>query len=287
MNSEWLEQVVVLWQKLLHGGWVACVAYLVVAWIVTRVVKGVFMRYMRARRYTHPAVRFLAKLTTTVIWVLALVQALRAVGVDLVSIMGAAGVAGIAVGFASQTALSNLISGFFLISESSFKIGDYVRVSDLEGTIESINLLSISIRQVDHSLIRIPCETLIKNPVVNITNDQVRRCELDVGVDYGTDLVQLREVVLKVVQGLPEMLEDEKHKTAVLFSRFGESSLDLHIGAWCHTQDYHSARYAFATALLRAFADAGINIPFPVRDVRVKPQDVPPTSPPPNEEGTA
>lgn len=268
-TTNWASELLTLWHKLLDGGWVSFAVYLLIAFVITRIVKHVFLRYMRTHKHTHPAVRFLAKLINSIIWVLALVQALRAVGVDLVSILGAAGVAGIAIGFASQTALSNLISGFFLISESSFKIGDYVRVDTLEGTVESINLLSIYLRQPDHSLIRIPCETLIKNPVVNMTNDKIRRCDLDVGVDYSSDLAYVRQVIERVVTEQPGLFADDKHPTTIQFSNFGSSSLNLHIGAWCQTQEYHAVRYAFVTALLRAFADANISIPFPIRDVRL------------------
>lgn len=269
MTTEWTNELLTIWHKLLDGGWVALTFHLILAFIITRIVKNVFLRYMRTRKHTHPAVRFLAKLINSIIWVLALVQALRAIGVDLVSILGAAGVAGIAIGFASQTALSNLISGFFLISESSFKIGDYVRVDTLEGTVESINLLSIYLRQPDHSLIRIPCETLIKNPVINMTNDKIRRCDLDVGVDYSSDLAHVQQIIERVVAEQPGLFVDDKHGTTVLFSGFGDSSLNLHIGAWCQTQEYHTVRYAFATALLNAFAEANISIPFPIRDVRL------------------
>ena len=267
---DWMRDAQSLWHQLLEGGWGAFIGYVVAAFIITRIVKHLFARYMRNRRHLlHPAVRFLAKLTTSLIWVLALVQALRAVGVDLVSILGAAGVAGIAIGFASQTALSNLISGFFLISESSFKIGDYVRVDSLEGTVESINLLSIYLRQPDHSLIRIPCEMLIKNPVVNITSDEIRRCDFDLGVDYSSDLAHVRRVIEQVIAEQSGLFTDDKHPATILFTGFGDSSLNLHIGAWCRTQDYHSVRYSFATALLAAFSAAAISIPFPIRDLRM------------------
>lgn len=266
---DWMPKLHEIWGKLLEGGWVAFVGYVVAAFIIARIVKRLFARYMRSKRLLHPSVRFLAKLTTSLIWVLALVQALRAVGVDLVSILGAAGVAGIAIGFASQTALSNLISGFFLISESSFKIGDYVRVDSLEGTVESINLLSIYLRQPDHSLIRIPCEMLIKNPVVNITSDEIRRCDFDLGVDYSSDLAHVRRVIEQVIAEQQGFFTDDKHPATILFTGFGDSSLNLHVGAWCRTQDYHSVRYSFATALLAAFSAAKISIPFPIRDLRM------------------
>ena len=269
LTTECTHGALELWHKLLAGGWVSFAVNLILAFIITRIVKHVFLRFTRKRKLVHPAVRFLAKLINSIIWVLALVQALRSVGVDLVSILGAAGVAGIAIGFASQTALSNLISGFFLISESSFKIGDYVRVDALEGTVESINLLSIYLRQPDHSLIRIPCEMLIKNPVVNMTNDKIRRCDLDVGVDYSSDLNRVRQIIEHVVAEQPGLFTDDKHSTTVQFTNFGDFSLNLHIGAWCHTNEYHAVRYALATALLHAFAEAGISIPFPIRDVRL------------------
>ncbi len=250
------------------AGWVEMAIYLVAGFLVAHLVSKAFHRLDRVQRLPLQPLRFIRKLTIVCIWLLVGLQALRAVGVDIVSILGAAGVAGIAIGFASQTALSNLISGFFLLSERSFSPGDYVRLNGLEGTVESINLLSIYIRQTDHALIRVPCELVIKNPVVNYTRDNLRRCDFDVGVDYGSNIEHVAQVVRRVVSEHPMLLDDPA--PAVLFSGFGDSSLNLHIGAWCKTEDYHKARYAFAGALLKAFAAEGISIPFPIRDVRVK-----------------
>lgn len=266
--DEWSFSAKTAWGYLQGNGWVAFAVYVIIGWVATRLVHRVFQGLLKSRKLPLQVMRLLEKAMRGLIWAFALVQGLRALGVDVVSILGAAGVAGVAIGFASQTALSNLISGIFLISEKSFKIGDYINVSGKEGTVESINLISVYLRQPDNALVRIPCETLIKNPVTNITGDSIRRIDLDIGVDYNSDLKQVQEVILGVIESHPSLLASPA--PSLTFSSFGDSSLNLHIGAWCQTDDYHPTRYDFASALLAAFRDANINIPFPIRTVMVE-----------------
>ena len=267
-TQEVWNQALAVWSYLYEGGWVMFVVYVVVGWVVARMVRKLFLKLSRTeRRLPIQISNFLSKFVVAIIWALAGVQALRAVGVDLVGILGAAGVAGVAIGFASQTSLSNLISGVFLVTERSMRIGDYVKISDLEGTVESINLLSIYLRQADNALIRIPCESIIKNPVVNYTHQNLRRCDFEVGVDYSTNLEQVQAVVQAVVNELDFVLKDPA--PAVQFIGFGESSLNVRIGVWGPAAEFHHIRYAFAKALMDAFRAAGISIPFPIRDVRL------------------
>lgn len=266
MQEVW-DKALAVWSYLYDGGWVMFVVYVVAGWVVARIVRRLFLQLSRSeRRLPIQIGKFLSKFVVAVIWALAGVQALRAVGVDLVGILGAAGVAGVAIGFASQTSLSNLISGVFLVTERSLRIGDYIKTSGLEGTVESINLLSIYLRQPDNALIRIPCESIIKSPVVNYTRQNIRRCDFEVGVDYSTDIAQVEKVVHQVVTQLK--LLPKSPAPAVQFIGFGESSLDVRIGVWCSFSDYHRARYDFAKALMAAFNEADISIPFPIRDIR-------------------
>lgn len=265
--DDWMRRFAEIWNFVKTEGWAELVLYVIIGFVLSNVVKRIFQRLGRVERLPRQIVRFGSKFIVALVWVLAGVQALRAVGVDLVSVLGAAGVAGVAIGFASQTALSNLISGIFLVSERSFNIGDYVRVSDQEGTVEAINMLSIYLRQPDNALIRIPCETIIKNPVVNFTRDKLRRCDFLVGVDYSTDLELVQKVIHEIVAEQP--LLHKEPAPVVQFVGYGDSSLELKIGAYCAAAEYHAARYAFAWAIMQAFGKAGISIPFPIRDIRV------------------
>ncbi len=247
----------------LSSGWFHLSLSIVIACILSFIISKL-TRHLPERLPLQLSA-FIRKGLYALVWAFALVQGLRAIGVDLISILGAAGVAGVAIGFAAQTTLSNIISGLFIMGERSIRLGDYIRTVGVEGTVEAVNLLSISLRQSDNSLVRIPCESIIKNPVVNVTGDELRRCDFDLGVDYDSNLEQVRDVILKLVEAEPMLATSPA--PVVLFTGFGDSSLDLHIGAWCKTGDYHSVRFKFANNLLNEFRKQGINIPFPTRTV--------------------
>lgn len=252
-----------LWYQFISSGWFHLSLSILIACILTLVIRK-FTRPL-TEKLPQQVSSFIRKALYAIIWAFALVQGLRAVGVDLISILGAAGVVGVAIGFAAQTTLSNIISGLFIMGERSIRIGDYIRTNGVEGNVEAVNLLSITLRQTDNSTVRIPCESIIKNPVVNVTGDELRRCDFDLGVDYGSDLEHVRSVILRQVQAEP--LFADTPAPVILFTGFGESSLDLHIGAWCKTADYHSVRFRFAKSLLDAFRQENINIPFPTRSI--------------------
>ena len=273
---DWMEQSKIIWAHMATHGWIELIVYLALGWILCTVVGRVFTGLESTKRLPTQMLKLLSRALKGIICAIALIQGLRALGIDVVSILGAAGVMGVAIGFASQTSLSNLISGIFLISERSFKIGDYIRVEGEEGTVESINLLSVFLRRPDNALVRIPCESLIKNPVTNITGSPRRRIDLDVGVDYSSDLSKVKEVILDVIKQESELMDDPA--PVVMFTGFGDSSLNLRIGAWCKTEVYHGLRYRFATALLERFAKEGINIPFPIRTI-LQQQSISPQTP--------
>ncbi len=257
------DEIVELTLQFLHSGWFHLTLCIVIASILSFVISRLTRRL--PERLPLQLAGFIRKGLYALVWTFALVQGLRAVGVDLISILGAAGVVGVAIGFAAQTTLSNIISGLFIMGERSIRIGDYIRAVGMEGSVEAVNLLSITLRQADNSLVRIPCESLIKNPVVNVTGNELRRCDFELGVDYSSDLEQVREVILRLIDNEPKFTGTPA--PVILFSGFGESSLDLHIGAWCKTSDYHEVRFRFANNLLQEFRQVGINIPYPTRSV--------------------
>lgn len=263
--AEWLQNTYHHISNSVGFGWIAFAFYIMLGWVASLGIGRLLRKIDKNCHEQRQIYTLLCKIGKGVIWALVLVEGLRGIGVDVVSILGAAGVAGVAIGFASQTALSNLISGAFLVSERSFKMGDYIQTGSEEGTVESINLLSVYLRRSDNTLVRVPCEMLIKNPVRNLTGAAMRRIDFNIGVDYSCNLTEVKRIIVAVIEKQPELLNTPA--PVVTFSGFGDSALNLHIGAWCRTEVYHSVRYEFATALLAAFAEHGINIPFPIRAV--------------------
>src|SRR5690606_38606515 len=107
---------------------------------------------------------------------------LREFGWHLTAILGAAGIAGVAIGFASQTSLSNIISGLFLIWERPFHIGDTIEVGATSGTVDSIDLLSVKLRTLDNRFVRLPNEMLIKSNLINHSRFPIRRHDIPIAV---------------------------------------------------------------------------------------------------------
>ncbi len=201
------------------------------------------------------------------ILVLFIASALRELGFNLTLLLGAAGVLTVALGFASQTSVSNLISGLFLVAERPFSIGDTIQVGTTVGEVLSVDALSIKLRTFDNLFVRIPNETLIKTELTNLTRFDIRRFDLKIGVAYKEDIRKVRELLLKVAEDNPNCLDEPA--PMFLFLGFGASSLDLQLSVWAARTNFFELRYSIQTEVKEALDAAGIEIPFPHQSIYV------------------
>jgi len=192
-----------------------------------------------------------------------LISVLYQSGYKLTALLGAAGIVGIAVGFASQTSVSNIISGVFLISERSFEVGDVIVVGDTKGVVLSIDLLSVKLRTFDNQFIRIPNESLIKTQVTNVTRFPIRRLDINVGVAYKEDPKRVSEILLDIADKDLQSLDEPT--PLVRFQEFGDSSLQFLLAVWCTREDFYLLRSNLRQEIKERFDAAGIEIPFPHR----------------------
>lgn len=190
-------------------------------------------------------------------------SALHQLGFSLGVLLGAAGVLSVAIGFASQTSASNLISGLFLIGEKPFQIGDTIKVGNTIGEVLSIDLLSVKLRTFDNLFVRIPNESLIKSEVTNMTRFPIRRFDLLLGVAYKENIAQVRKVLFEVAEKNPLSLDEPA--PAFLFTGFGDSALNIQFSVWCSTDNFRALRNSLQEEIKLAFDAAGIEIPFPHR----------------------
>ena len=144
-------------------------------------------------------------------------------GFEISTLLGAAGIIGIAVGFASQTSVSNIISGWFLIAERPFEVNDVISVGTTTGVVLSIDMLSIKIRTFDNKFVRIPNETIIKTEVINITRFPIRRVDINIGVAYKENVEHVKKVLLEIARHNPLCLNEPE--PMIIFTGFGNSSI--------------------------------------------------------------
>lgn len=161
---------------------------------------------------------------------------LRELGVELVTLLGAAGIVGIAVGFASQTSVSNIISGIFLISEKPFAVGDVIKVGGTTGIIQSIDLLSIKIRTFDNLFVRIPNEKILTSEVTNVTRFPIRRMDITFQVPFDEDLSLVHRVLSDIAKKNPHSLDEPE--PLIVLNEFKENGVEVIFGLWFSQDDY-------------------------------------------------
>jgi small-conductance mechanosensitive channel len=182
-------------------------------------------------------------------------------GFQLGPLLGTAGVVGVAVGFAAQTSLSNLVSGLFLIGERHFQVGDTLTVGDTTGEVLSIDLMSVKLRTFDNKYVRIPNETIVKSEVTNVTYFPIRRVDLAIGVAYKEDIGRVRAVLLDVAARNPLCLMEPE--PLIILQGFGASSVNLMLAAWAEKSDWLTVKNTLLEEIKTRFDSEGIEIPFP------------------------
>ncbi len=225
------------------------------------------------RRHSAQAVFITRKIVAYVGAILLAVCVLATLNINLTAILGAAGIGAVAIGFAAQTSLSNLISGLFLIFEKPFAVGDTIRVGDTIGTVQSIDLLSVKLNTPDNLFVRIPNENLVKTQCVTITRNRVRRLDIKVGIAYRENIERTLAVLADVVAAAPLALKDPA--PLIVATDFDASCINLLVGAWCKREDFAALRNALLHAIKERFTQKGIEIPFPQMTLTAAPDSVP------------
>lgn len=233
---------------------------IVVARLVSLSVLRVFGKHLSAHH-----VMLLKRLTFYLLLLLFVISALHELGFDLSVLLGAAGILSVAIGFASQTSASNLISGLFLIGERPFSVGDLITVGTTTGEVLSIDLLSVKLRTFDNLYVRIPNETLIKSEVTTLTKFPIRRLDLNIGVAYKEDINKVWEVLNSVAEHNPMCLEEPK--PLFIFLGFGDSSIDIQFSLWTKRENFIRFKTTIQMEIKSAFDRHGIEIPFPHRSL--------------------
>jgi small-conductance mechanosensitive channel len=180
------------------------------------------------------------------------------------------GAFGVGLGFGLQTVINNFVSGLILLFERPIQVGDMVEVGGLLGEVRRIGARSSTVHTADGAEVIVPNANLIAEQVVNWTrSDRRRRITVDVGVAYGTDPVRVLELLRGVGAASSAVLSDPPPEA--LFLGFGESALNFRLRAWIpRFEESYAASSDLGVAISAALRDAGIEIPFPQRDLRVR-----------------
>lgn len=194
-------------------------------------------------------------------------------GIDLKSFAVLAGAFGIGIGFGLQNVVNNFVSGIILLFERPIKVGDMVVMDSEWGTVRKIGLRSTIVETFDQSEIIVPNSELVSQKVTNWTlSTKVARVVLPVGVAYGSQLDTVLKILLEVAREHPAGLEEPP--PSAIFTGFGDSSLDFEVRLWiADIAERLQVRSELGQQIDRRFREAGVEIPFPQRDLHLRSVD--------------
>lgn len=230
-------------------------------------------RLMSLEDLTPSVQVLLTKALKVTLLALAIIVALGTVGIDLSAFAFIGGAIGVGIGFGLQKVVSNLISGVILLLDKSIKPGDVIEVGDSYGHIHSLGARYVSVVTRDGFEYLIPNEDLITQQVINWSfSDKLVRLKIGVGVSYSSDVRKAMDLMIKAAENIDRVLKQPG--PVCQLKNFGDNSVDLELRIWIADPEKGTSNVSSAVrlAIWDSFAEHGVEIPFPQRDVYIKAQ---------------
>jgi small conductance mechanosensitive channel len=249
---------------------IAALAVLIIFWLIYRLTHTILTRILSRTSMSRPLIHILVhNIYKYSLLILGIVMAASQLGIDVGAALAGIGVIGIAIGFAAQDSLSNIISGFMIFFDKPFKVGDWISVADRYGKVQNITMRTTRIRTNQNTYVVIPNKSIINEVLHNHTLHGKTRLDIAIGIGYNESIDKAREVLLKGIKPIKTVMNDPAPDVVVKVC--GESSVDLLVRVWIDdAADEMPTRYAVTEAAKKSLDKAGIEIPFPQRVVHLK-----------------
>ncbi|MBF7142773.1 MULTISPECIES: mechanosensitive ion channel family protein [Pseudomonas] len=238
-------------------------------WLINKVTREIGK--LLALRHADLALQgFISTLANIILKILLLVSVASMIGIETTSFVAAIGAAGLAVGLALQGSLSNFAGGVLILLFRPFRIGDWIEAQGVAGTVDAIQIFHTVLRTGDNKTVIVPNGNLSNGIITNTNRQPTRKITLDIGVDYDADLQKGREVLLELAKD-PRVLESPAPEAVV--AALGDSAITLSLRLWVNTGDYGGVLNKLNAEVRDRLRDAGIDIPFPQRVIRLVQED--------------
>jgi small conductance mechanosensitive channel len=212
-----------------------------------------------------PVRQLLVRIARIAVFILFGIMALQNLGVELLPLIAGLGVAGAGVAFAMQGLLGNLIAGMTIILTKPFRVGEYIGIVGVEGTVDTVTLFQTTLLHPDRSRVVVPNRKIVGEILHNY--GKIRQLNVTAGVSYDTDVTAALALVQDVLSANPRVLRDIPPAIGVVL--LADSSIDIAIKPWVAVTDYGVAAGEVNKAVLETFRAHGISIPFPQREIRL------------------
>ena len=246
---------------------IGAIIILIIGNIISKSVPKTLSKLLNKRNIDQTVVNFLGNLTRATIMIFTVLLVLAQFGVQTASLIAVLGAAGLAIGLALQGTLSNVAGGVMLLCFRPIKIGDFVEVAGLAGTVKAVNLFTTEMATGDNVQIILPNATVWGSAIKNFSFHPTRRVDLVMGIGYDDDMDKARDIMLSLIDADERSLKDPA--PMVVVSELGDSSVNFTVRIWCNAADYWPLKFDMTKKMKEAFDKDGISIPYPQRDVHL------------------
>lgn len=251
------------------GQLLATAAVFVAAYVVTRLTKRVIKGFARDTSafsdHQREIAHHIVQITVVLFSVLVVLSVWQ---VDLGNLLLGAGVLGVIIGLAARQTLGAVLAGFVVLFSRPFKVGDWIKVEDTEGVVRDITIVNTQIRTVNGETVMVPNDIITESMIRNRSREGRLRIEVEVGVDYETDIDDAMDIASEAMTSVDIVLDaPEPH---VVVEQFGDSAVVLALRFWIadpSARRFWQAKTAVVREVKTAFEAEDISIPFPQRTV--------------------
>lgn len=267
LMSELLDKAVAFGLKLLA----ALAIYLVGAWAI-RKIKGIVARIFERKKTDAAIASFVQSIISIALTILLIIITIGAVGIDTTSLAALLAGGGMAIGMALNGTVQNFAGGIMIIAFKPFKAGDYIQAQGFEGTVTEVSIVSTKLTTVDNRSIIIPNGILSNGTINNFSQNQLRRVDWTVNVEYGTSVEEAKAVLVELLKNDKRILNTASGAPAepfVALSALSDSCIKFVMRAWVKSSDYWDVNFEMNEKIYSKLPEKGISFPFPQMDVHV------------------
>ncbi|MEO2050982.1 MAG: mechanosensitive ion channel domain-containing protein [Allomuricauda sp.] len=240
----------------------AIVIFIVGYWII-KLINKMVRRFFAKKDYDETLESFLQSFISIALKALLFVLVVTQLGVKTSSLVAIIGAAGLAIGLALQGSLANFAGGVLILIFKPFKVGDFISAQGIDGTVKEISIFNTKLSTFGNQIAILPNGQLSNGNIVNYNMESTRRDKIDVGIGYGSNIKEAKEILLKICADNPNI--NTEPAPEVYVGALGDSSVDLTLRFWANNDEFWPAHFYVIEQTKLRFDAAGIEIPFPQR----------------------
>jgi len=242
----------------------ALLIFLIGKWLC-RKITNLLSKLLEKNNIDVTLIRFLDSIVYYALLIVVLIAAAGQLGINTTSFLTIVGAAGLAVGLALKDSLSNFASGVMLIMFRPYRVGDFVSVGGVSGTVKSIDIFNTTIHSPDNQKFIVPNANITTDVITNVTANDTRRVDLVIGIGYDDDIAKAKNILKDIIKNEKRILEDPATNIAV--SELADSSVNFVVRPWVKTSEYWDVYFDLTEKIKVTFDKEGISIPYPQQDV--------------------